>query len=335
LDPENTTLKTLLQKAQTRTPLAKVRLGGLYDDKIETDGEFRPTDGASADPEKLRLKYQIMDALNSLLEKITSREKYSSGGDMLQGTFKRLMDKATFADTVYPGIPASSLRSLPRDLPALLAPGSAVRQAITSRLSAIGDSAMSILEGVRRRGMARGDVMDRTTEAVLIPQIVSESFAKAVVDSMKLMNQEASAAYAQYCLEVASPDGEQADMNQLEDSVVAEVISGDGIGVQDEFLGPEWSELVLADIMRFVKAERMTDQSFEGITVAAAARIGDDREAAVSNVPSRMTWIEPEAVGTNYPALVEAIKCLHALPYELNGSTTFFFSFRVAINFNI
>ena len=328
LDPENTALKSLLQKAQTRTPSAsaKIQLGGLYNDKSEPDGHIRPTGAVPADPETSRLKYQIMDALNSLLDKITNREKFSSDGDMLQGSFKKLMDKATFADTIYPGIPASSLKSLPRDLPALLAPGSAVRLAITSRLSAIGDSALSILEGVRRRGAARGDVMDRTTEAVLIPQIVSESFAKAVVDTVKAMNQEASAAYAKYCLEIASADGEQAEMDQLEESVVNDIIGGDGVGIQDEYLGPEWSELVRADIIRFAKTERMTEQSFDGVTVAAAvARSGDDRDAAVSSVPSRMAWIEPEAVATNYPALTEAIKCLHALPYELNGSELSFF----------
>ncbi len=42
-------------------------------------------------------------------------------------------------------------------------------------------SAISVLEGVKRRGAAAGEYMDPDTETVLRPQIMQEAFAREVI----------------------------------------------------------------------------------------------------------------------------------------------------------
>ena len=165
IDPNNTSLKEILNKVSTpqkSTLLSKkIQLGSLYGDKAVSRkilSSSLENHSADVDPNKARLRHQAMDALKSILNKIVHRESFSLNNSMLQGTFKKLMDSSTFVDTVYPGVPASSLKSLPRDISALLAPGTAIHATITARLPSLCDSVLSVLEGVRRRGAERGDV---------------------------------------------------------------------------------------------------------------------------------------------------------------------------------
>lgn len=169
--------------------------------------------------------------------------------------------------------------------------------------------------------------MDRATECILIPQISNESFANAVVDIVKTLNQQASAAYAQHCLEVAIPDGDKSEMNQIDDVVFRRLCTSSRLCIQDEYLGQEWSEIILSDIIRYSESERMTEQSFEGLraivtnTSEDATYCSDSKpdELSMQNSKIRISWLEPDSISADYPALFEAIKCLHALPFEING----------------
>lgn len=164
LDPNNVSLREItfkLSSSQKSVSLnKKLQLGNLYEDKVVVTkaSSISAENQSVIDPNRERLKHQIMDSLNSILNKIINRESFNANNSMLQGTFKKLTDTSTFVDTVYPGVPVSSLKSLPQDISTLLAPGAAINTAITARLPSLCDSVLSVLEGVRRRGAERGDV---------------------------------------------------------------------------------------------------------------------------------------------------------------------------------
>lgn len=254
-----------------------------------------------------------MSTLKSLLRKITSRESLNIQSNMIEGTYKRLMDPSSFNDLLYPGIDVSFVKGAPTNIYELLKVGSVARMEVDARLESICESAYKVLEGVRRRGAERGDVMDRATEAVLIPQISGESFALAVIAIVKALNQKASAEYAQRCLTVASPQDERAQRDQLENDTAQKLMGKNGYVYLDEFLGEDWVNLVRSDMKRYVITERMGEVDSDTIPVGSKSKPKSQKKIA---------WIEYENIKDEYPALAEAINCLHALPFELNGITS-------------
>ena len=187
-----------------------------------------------------------------------------------------------------------------------------------SRLPGIADSALSILEGVRRRGAERGDIMDRATESVLIPQICGESFALAIIDIIKALNTRASVAYSQSFLTIADNNEESANRDQLDESMIDGFVGSSGIGIQDCFIGSEWLGLLFPDLQRYMAHEKMTDQIFELPILPSYESVEDEKLVPES---SKIAWIEPGGtVEQDYPALFEVIQALHALPYEINGN---------------
>jgi hypothetical protein len=302
LDSENKPLKAFIVK---RPAASSSSAGGRGDSSVMAIAA--PDD---SDPARARIKRDIMTCLKSLLNKISQRDSLSSQTNMLQGTYGRLMDTNTFSDLIYPGLDIATIKGVPRNVYELLKEGSAVRVELLKRLPKICETAFSVLEGVRRRGADRGDVMDRTTEAVLIPQISGESFAKAVVDIVKALNQLASAAYAQQCLTIASPEDERAQRDQLDIEVVRTLLGAFGSAYQDEYLAEEWAALVQADMARFLTNEKMSDIILETVPIGVEKSV---------TAPNKLAWVEGESVAEEYPALAEAINCLHALPFELNG----------------
>lgn len=257
------------------------------------------------------IKSDIMTALKSLLNKISSRETLAVHNNLFQGTYRRLIDSTQFLELIYPGVDKKLLLGAPRSIYELLQPNGAVKSEIMNRLPRICDAAFSILEGVRKRGADRGDYMDRTTEAVLIPQISSESFALEVVNVVKLLNMRASAAYAEHCLTVASVDDERANRDQLDAEVVALLVGGCGLSCQNQFLTAEWANLVCDDLVRYKNVEKMSK------ILNRLIPSGD--HDAPEELFNLLSWIDYNGIQIEYPALSEAISCLHSLPYEING----------------
>ena len=203
-------------------------------------------------------------------------------------------------------------------------------------LSRIAKKAASIFRGIRDKGDQRGDVMDSTTEAILIPQIVEEAFARDVVETVRNLGKRVSGINAKISLSLALPSDDEATWDQIEMDVSYALGSKENaLGVQPEFLGSEWASLVLEDVVRFARDEKMSETSntFALMTVApadpdedrrpsptASARHDPTQGGPASAPYPRMAWIEGDDVSYSYPALGELIQQLHALPFEINGT---------------
>ena len=63
-------------------------------------------------------------------------------------------------------------------------------------------------------------------------------------------------------LALASPANEAATLDQLDGDIFGSLLGKDGVAIQDLFLDDEWSSLVLDDVARYAKTEKMTEMSF-------------------------------------------------------------------------
>jgi hypothetical protein len=94
----------------------------------------------------------------------------------LNGTFKQLCNKGMFAEVLFPGTSADVLAGLPKDLKEILEWSD-----LELDLTKIAKNAAEVLENIKKKGKTQGDVMDETTENVLLPQIGQEALAKGRV----------------------------------------------------------------------------------------------------------------------------------------------------------
>jgi hypothetical protein len=94
----------------------------------------------------------------------------------LNGTFKQLCNKSMFAEVLFPGTSADVLAGLPKDVKEILEWSD-----LELDLTKIAKNAAEVLENIKKKGKTQGDVMDETTENVLLPQIGQEALAKGRV----------------------------------------------------------------------------------------------------------------------------------------------------------
>lgn len=242
---------------------------------------------------------------------------------MLGGVYKKLVESRGFVETLYPGVAIRDLAQAPKDIFELLRRGSAVRNAVESQMGDIRLSALSILEGVRKKGAAKGDTMESGTEGALCKQIAGEALARSVVSTVRALNRHASAAFSELWADEAKPENAgEGDLELLDESVLAELFGNKRICIQDEFLGVDWSLLVASDLERFRRTQPMTPME---------TRVGAGGTATSTAESPLIAWIDPPStagLGSKevasalelFPALAEAIRCLHALPFVCNGN---------------
>jgi hypothetical protein len=342
VDPSNSALKKIqLACTQQEQTSSRKIFGNLYNDKTKSSSEGHPDDDsvskkleprtppvkANNTPSFNGVERRMYDYLMGLISRIQSGEFSSSDANthMLQGTFRKLVESETFSDALFPGVPQDVANTLPQNLRELFE-WNGVDKLVLQETTQMTKSASNILEGVRVRGEARGDIMDPATETVLIPQIAQETFARAVVDIVRNLSKRASNLNARLNLSVASPQVAQASLDQLDDHIFEYLINEDASAVQDTFLGEDWARLVLSDVVRYAKTEKMTDMSFLP-HVSTLPRYEEIQEQAAPpanqesmNDMVRIAWIESKETAVMYPALSEAIRNLHSLPYEINGT---------------
>lgn len=155
--------------------------------------------------------------LKTLVKRIIKGEFGTSdvSNHMLQGTFRQLVEPESFSDVLFPGVPNEVSDTLPRNLLQLMSWNS-MDELIMNSLVKMSKSAAKILEGVRRKGEARGDIMDDATKVILVPQIAQETFAREVVDIVKNLSKRASNINARLNLDLASPGADDAGLDQLD-----------------------------------------------------------------------------------------------------------------------
>lgn len=341
-DPSKGSIGGNLSAAASSTAASSIKRGFLHgggrssggkdhsskEDVDDGDGNIT-TAGAAASTER-----RMHNELKLLIKKVATG---GFGPDdmkkhMLQGVFKQLMEKETFAEVLFPGAPKAVLKDLPKNMKDLLA-----WDILSLDLSKIAKKAASVYDGIKSKGAERGEFMDATSEAILVPQIVEEAFARDVVETVRNLGKKVSGLNAKVSLSLALPSEDEASWDQIEMEVSCALGSkSNALGVQPEFLGDEWSALVMEDVKRFVRDEKMSDMntcnslSLSPVPIDPQSSTPPPPPAVSSHEatggghssPSpRMAWIESDDLTGSYPALAELIQQLHALPYEINAKS--------------
>ncbi len=240
------------------------------------------------------LERRMFNVLKDLINKIKAKNLNMFHG--FQGTFKKLLDYETFSHVLFPGMSKESLTGVPKDLTELLS-----WDKIKFDYKKICKNAAEVLENVKSKGRALGEIMDNESETVLIPQILHESFGREIVHTIHLLGKRISKLNAMYTASIASADAIESSYDQLDDTCINDLVNH-GISVQAQYMTREWSKGILDDVQRFVTVERLSvsNNHVNGVMIS---------------------WIEQERIQENYPCLHVLTEQLHCLPYEINKKT--------------
>lgn len=252
-------------------------------------------------------EFNMLAHLKALIKSLQSGD-IDMNSHFLTGKFKRFADKTYFKNTLFPGFSTEVLEGMPQTMRELL-----LWKELTLDLTDIAKSAAAVFDNVKRRGEAAGEVMDAETVRVLGPQIAQEAFAQKLEKCVHIAGKHFSRVVAKVQLDLASPSAPEAALDQLDDELIADLLSPSShLCVQEEYLGSDWADLLLTDVMRFCDNERMNDAS------AASTSTDLDTSTGITSltVPTKIAWVFNEHV--KYPALSEVMRKLHALPYEIN-----------------
>lgn len=224
----------------------------------------------------------------------------------LNGTFKQLCEENAMVEILFPGTSPEVLQALPKNLKEVV-----FWDELELDFEKIARNAAEVLENIKVRGKRQGDIMDETTEEILLPQIAQEALAKGIIESVRKLSRKVSATSARISAAIASSESELAHLDQLDDSVIQAVESAKSLGIQRDYMGEEWTSVIRDDMLRYIQHERLSLINVDGSVVTSS-----DKE---TEAKARMCWIEQSSeIQQSYPALAEVIRVLHALPYELN-----------------
>lgn len=233
--------------------------------KLSTPREKQQTTSTGSETQYSTVEFKMLEHLKKMIKNIRLGDFRSAAVDehMLQGMFKQLMEPKTFVDLLFPGAPVDVLELLPKNLKELFH-----WEQLKLDHPKIAKSAAAVLEGIRRKGAARGDVLDSVTEAVLTPQIVQEALAREVVDAVRKLSKLLSSVNARMSLSVAripskvgpaTPAGTQADDSEdaddmslydmLDGGLCEQLLEGH-VALQEQYLGEEWAFLIAQDAVR-------------------------------------------------------------------------------------
>ena len=270
--------------------------------------QFASSSQEVMDPNLLRMLKSIRATIKTITTERSGLNQISQNHH-LNGTFKQLCNKSLFAEMLFPGTSAEILENLPKNLKEILE-----WEELQLDLTKIAKSATEVLQNIKNKGKAQGDIMDEVTENVLLPQIGQEALSKGVIEAVRKLSRRVSQMSAKISQSVALPTAPQAQLDQLDEDAVSGLFGDVKVGVQREFLGDEWTPLIRNDIVRYMRNEKMSVLNPDG-----AVEVEGKGSSVVPAHLTRMCWIEPsKTLSENYAALAELITQVHALPYELN-----------------
>jgi len=260
------------------------------------------------DPNLLRMLKSIRATIKTITTERSGLNQISQNHH-LNGTFKQLCNKSLFAEMLFPGTSAEILENLPKNLKEILE-----WDEMQLDLTKIAKNATEVLQNIKNKGKAQGDIMDEVTENVLLPQIGQEALSKGIIEAVRKLSRRVSQMSAKISQAIALPTAPQAELDQLDEDVVSGLFGDVKVGVQREFLGEEWTYLIRNDIVRYMRNEKMSVLNPDG-----AVKVEGKGSSVVPAHLTRMCWIEPSKTLTeSYAALAELITQVHALPFELN-----------------
>ena len=137
--------------------------------------EFTSKSSELMDPNHLRMIKSVRSTIKTIT---TERDGLSQIAQThhLNGTFKQLCNKNMFTEVLFPGTSVDVLAGLPKDLKEILS-----WSELELDLTKIAKNASEVLENIKKKGKVQGDIMDETTESVLLPQIGQEALSKGII----------------------------------------------------------------------------------------------------------------------------------------------------------
>ncbi|KAF1322511.1 hypothetical protein FI667_g11162, partial [Globisporangium splendens] len=245
------------------------------------------------------------------------------------GVFAKLLQESEFQKLIYPGIPKAQLAHVPQNLQALLE-DPWYEDELLSLMPKVEAKAHSVLENVKKRGAAQGEIMDPATEATLRPQVLQEAFGREVLAMVHRVNTKKHALLANDARTLADPQSELATWDQLTSECLDDLLSSQsnknedsdkvaGVTVTDGFMGEEWTQLLLDDVQRMARNDLLMDIADRGdVALTGNVAIGGASKEENGSGYGRMRFVEPSECEQEYPAVAELLEKLHALPYEIN-----------------
>uniref|UniRef100_K3X0D3 Uncharacterized protein n=1 Tax=Globisporangium ultimum (strain ATCC 200006 / CBS 805.95 / DAOM BR144) TaxID=431595 RepID=K3X0D3_GLOUD len=239
------------------------------------------------------------------------------------GVFAKLLQEAEFQKLVYPGIPKAQLVHVPQNLQVLLE-DPWYEDELLALMPKVEAKAQSVLENVKKRGAAQGEIMDPATEATLRPQVLQEAFGREVLAMVHRVNTKKHALLANDARTLADPQSELAMWDQLTSECLDDLLRSDrndpdsgkvaGAAVVDAFMGDEWTQLLLDDVQRMARNDLLMDVAGDAALAGSMIATGASKEEH----GGRLRFVEPSECEQEYPAVAELLEKLHALPYEIN-----------------
>ncbi|KAG7380500.1 hypothetical protein PHYPSEUDO_007162 [Phytophthora pseudosyringae] len=260
--------------------------------------------------------------LKKLLDGCNKRGVNSRGESVVldDGVFAKLLQEDEFQRLIYPGIPKEQLVHAPKNLQTLLE-DPWYEQELLSLMPKVQAKAASVLTNVKKRGAEQGEMMDPATESMLLPQVLQEAFGREVLAMVHRVNYQKHVKLANDARLLADPNSDFATWDQLDDAFLDELLvekSGvRGVAVMDEFMGEEWTPLLLNDVFRMAKNGLLlaTAPNVDAKHVLSRQNAGKQTETLPG---AKLRFVEHPDCTVEYPALAELIEKLHALPYEIN-----------------
>lgn len=262
--------------------------------------------------------------LKKLLDGCNKRGVNSRGESVVldDGVFAKLLQEDEFQRLIYPGIPKEQLVHAPKNLQTLLE-DPWYEQELLALMPKVQAKAASVLTNVKKKGAEQGDVMDPTTERMLMPQVLQEAFGREVLAMVHRVNYQKHVKLANDARLLADPNSDFATWDQLDDEFLDELLLLQDksevcdVAVMDEFMGEEWTQLLLNDVFRMAKNGLLmsTAPNVDAKHVLSQQNKGNQKETLPG---AKLRFVELKDCTAEYPALAELIEKLHALPYEIN-----------------
>ncbi|KAK1933925.1 Small glutamine-rich tetratricopeptide repeat-containing protein 2 [Phytophthora citrophthora] len=270
------------------------------------------------DQDSTRRSWKLM--LKKLLDGCNKRGVNSQGESVVldDGVFAKLLQEDEFQRLIYPGIPKEQLVHAPKNLQTLLE-DPWYEQELLALMPNVQAKAASVLTNVKKRGAEQGDVMDLATERMLIPQVLQEAFGREVLAMVHRVNYQKHVKLANDSRLIADPNSDFATWDQLHDEFLDELLLGTsgvcGVAVTDEFMGEEWTQLLLNDVLRMANNGLLMST----VPTVDAKHVLSRQNTQTKTLPgANLRFVEHQDCTAEYPALAELIEKLHALSYEIN-----------------
>lgn len=331
----------LQQSAVQRGFLAGKRSSSIYDEKEDLVKEVvDATTGTTRIEDPKERSWRFM--LRRLKDGCNTQGVNTNGERVVldDGVFAKLLQESEFQKLIYPGIPKQQLVHAPQNLQTLLE-DPWYEEELLALMPKVEAKAESVLKNVKARGADQGEFMDATTEAKLRPQVLQEAFGREVLAMVHRVNYKKHMMMANDVRTLADPRAECADWDQLSSAFLDALLvtksfsvdtsgsgGGDpgsrvaGVAVMDDFMGEEWTEILLADVQRMAMNNLLMETALGADTAPLQRDPKSSLSAASSDEPvstnGRMRFLEQSDCQREYPAVAELLEKLHALPFEIN-----------------